>query len=430
MSILIPVLLLSVFLIMGVPIAIAMGITGGIGIYMTGGIDSLQGLFTTVPIGSVASYTLIVVPMFILMGEFLTVSKIMEDLFDTIQQWFGRLKGGLAYSTVTAGAIMGALIGSSTAASATLGSSVAPQMKNKGYNTKLTMGVISASGTIAMLIPPRTMFILYGIMTETPIDKLFIAGILPGIITVLAFYFIILLWAIKKPEDAPGSSEKISLMEKIKNTRKTLPTLILLFFVIFSIYSGIATIGEASAFAAFGAFLIPLFMKRITLQSFKTALSRTLKTSTMIFTIIIGATIFSYYVTITRIPSLILEFIGDMSVNRWVIIVIFVIIYLMLGFFMDSFAMLTLTVPITFPVITTLGFDPIWFGVLVIKATEIGLCTPPLGMNVYVASSAAGESIETTFKGVTRFVLMDILVLAVLVSFPIISTILPNLMTN
>jgi C4-dicarboxylate transporter, DctM subunit len=427
MEILIPISLLFIFLIIGMPVALAMGVSGGVGIYMVGGIDSLSGIFQATPYTSVAHYTLLVAPMFILMGELLTASKLTKDLFDVAQKWLGHLKGGLAIATVFASGLMGALIGSSTASAAALGSSAAPQMKKHGYNSKLTMGVVGISGTLAMLIPPSTMFIIYGIMTETPIDKLFIAGILPGILTALAFCLVVILWVYKKPEDAPRV-ESVPFSEKVKSMKTLWPVILLITFVIIAIYSGMVTITEASGFAAFGAFVIPLLMKRFTKKSLNHALNRALKTSTMIFTVIIGAMIFGYYLTITRVPHLILEMIGELSLSKWVVLTIFLIIYLILGFFMDQIAIFTLTLPITFPIIISLGFDPIWFGVLIIKTAEIGLCTPPMGLNAFVSSGAAGEKVETTFRGLVPFIIIDVVVLAILISIPGISLLLPNLM--
>lgn len=425
MEIIIPILLLFILMALGMPVAISMGVAGGIGLYLADGIHSLLGIFETAPYSSVASYALVVAPMFILMAELLSASKIVNDLFKAAHKWLGHLPGGLAIATIFASGMLGALSGSSTASAATISSSAAPQMKKYGYNPKLSMGVVSIGGTLSILIPPSTILIIYGIITESPIDQLFIAGIIPAFITAMGFCFVIILWAFIKPHDAPRVSPA-PYRERFESIRLLWPMLLLLTLVLLGIYFGFVTLTEAAGLAAVGAFIIPLIMKRFTFYSINNALNNTLKTTTMIFTIIIAGHIYGYYLTLTQITQRLIDFVAVLDVSRWTILFIIVAVYLILGFFMDQIAILLLTLPLTFPVAMSLGFNPIWFGIIVAKTAEIGLVTPPLGLNVFVAAGAAKENIITAFKGVVPFVIIDVIILLILIFFPFISIFLIN----
>ena len=423
MEILIPLLLLFLLMAIGMPVAISMGIAGGIGLFMTGGLYSLLGIFETTPYSSVASYAWVVAPMFILMAEFLSASRIINDLFKAAHKWFGHLPGGLGIASIFASGMLGALSGSSTASAATISASAAPQMKKYGYNPKLAMGVVSVGGTLSILIPPSTILIIYGIITESPIDQLFIAGVVPGVITALGFILVIVFWAKIKPQDAPRV-EPAPFIDRIKSLRLLWPILLLLISVLLGIYFGIVTLTEAAGLAAVGSFLIPLVMKRFTFSSINKALNNTLKTTTRIFTIIIAGHIYGYYLTITQVTQKLINFIGSLDVSKWTVMLVIVLLYLVLGFFMDQIAILLLTLPLTFPVAMSLGFNPIWFGIVVAKTAEIGLVTPPLGLNIFVAAGAAKENIATAFKGVVPFVIVDVIILVLLIFFPIISVFL------
>lgn len=419
-EIIIPFLLLFLFFVLGMPVALCLGLSGAVGLYMAGGLDSLLGVFETTPFSSVASYGLVVAPMFILMAEFLSASNLIKDFFKAANKWLGSLPGGLGIATVFVGAILGALSGSSTASAATLSSAAVPEMKKYGYDSKLVMGTVSISGTLSILIPPSTILIIYGIITESPIDKLFVAGIIPGILTAIGFALVVVVWALRKPEDAPRISA-VPMREKLESLNLLWPIIILMALVFTGIYTGFVTITEAAGLAAFGAFIIPLIMKRFTIQSINNALNRSLKTTTMIFTIIISGHIYGYYLAITQVTQKLVGFVGGLDVSKWVIMMVIVCVYLILGFFMDQIAILLLTLPLTFPVAMSLGFNPIWFGIIVAKTAEIGLCTPPLGLNVFVACGTVKEKISTGFKGVTPFVIVDLVILLVLIFIPMIS---------
>jgi C4-dicarboxylate transporter DctM subunit len=424
MLIYIPVLLLFVFLIFGVPVFLAMSMAGAIGLYLVGGFDTLLGIFSTNSFSSVAHYELLAVPLFILMAHFLTASNLTSDLFHVTQKWIGRLPGGLAIATIFAGAGLGALSGTSTGSAATLSAAAVPEMKKHGYSPKLAMGVVSISGTLAIMIPPSGTFIIFGLISGYSITDLFKAGIIPGILTAFVYILVVLIWVNRRPNDAPTLEEKIPFKEKITSLRYLWPILLLLLIVLVSIFSGWVTITEAAGIAALGSFLIPLVMKRFTFKRIKTALINALKTTTMIFSIIIGAMAFGYYLTLTQVTSKVVNFIAGLDVNAIYIMLALVLLYALLGFFMDQVAILFLTLPLTIPIVEALGLNVIWFGVLIVAAAETGLVTPPIGMNCYVTSGATGEKLETTFAGVTPFIIGQFAVILILFFFPWFATVL------
>ncbi|MFC4557921.1 TRAP transporter large permease [Virgibacillus kekensis] len=428
MTIFIPLLLLALFLIFGMPVAFAIGISGSVGLILAGGWDSFTGILLTAPYASVKSFLLSAIPMFILMASFMTVSGIMKDLINAAYKWLGRLPGGLGIATVFAGAVLGAVSGSSQASAATMASSVGPEMKKYNHKTPFILGVVSISGTLACMIPPSIVLILYGILTETSVGALLISGIIPGILTALGYIIVIFIWVKVKPEVAPKIDIKPTIKERISSLKTVWPMLVIIIAVLGGIYSGFITATEAGAVGALITFLVILFMGRFTFAKINSALNDAIKSSTMILTIIIGAHIFGYFLTITQITQQLVMLVEGMEVSRYVILLLIVFIYLILGLFMDQLAILILTLPLTFPIIISLGFNPIWFGIIVTKTAEIGLVTPPLGMNVFVASGASGLKASEGFKGVVWFVLMDLLVLAILILFPILSTWLPGKM--
>ncbi|WP_408011225.1 TRAP transporter large permease [Pseudalkalibacillus sp. A8] len=428
MTIIFPLICLVLFLAFGMPIAFALGVSGSIGILMFSGWDAFLGILQTTPYDSVKSFLMSAIPMFILMAAFMTVSGIMKDLFETAYKWLGKLPGGLAIATVFAGAMMGAVSGSSQASAAAMAKAVTPEMKKYNYNTALTMGVISISGTLAVMIPPSIILILYGILTETGVGSLLIAGIIPGILTALGYIIIIVFWVKLKPEVAPKIQLQLSMKERFKSLKKVWPMLLIIIAVIGGIYSGIVTATEAGALGAFITFVVVILMRRMNIKKFSIALNDTIQSTTMIMTIIIGAHIFSYFLTMTQITQNLVMMIEGMEISKYIILTFIILIYLILGFFMDQIAILILTLPLTFPIIISLGFNPIWFGILVTKTVEIGLVTPPVGMNVFVATGAAGVKTTEGFKGVTWFVLMDLFILLLLILMPFLTLWLPSLM--
>jgi tripartite ATP-independent transporter DctM subunit len=353
-----------------------------------------------------------------------------KDIFNACHKWLGRLPGGLGIATILAGAVLGAVSGSSTAAAATLSTSAVPQMKRYGYKTHFSMGVVSISGTLAILIPPSLALIMYGIFTETGVGSLLIAGIIPGILSALAYIVTVLIWVKRNPNVAPRIAEKPTFQEKVQSLRTIWPALVLFLVVIGGIYAGVVTATEAGALGAFATFVIVLLLRRLSFKNMNIAFKNTLRATAMIMTIVICAMVFGYFLTTTQVTQHLIEFIADSGVSKWTVLFFIVILYIVLGFFMDQIAILILTLPFTFPLMTSLGFDPIWFGILVTKLGEIGLITPPVGMNVFVAAGAAGVRPSEGFRGVTPFVICDMVVLLILILFPALSTWLPATMMN
>lgn len=424
------VLLMLVFLFMGMPVAFALGVAGAIGLYAYDGLDSMLGLLGTVPFRSAAHYTLSTVPMFILMAQFISVSRIVDDVFIAAQRWLERLPGGLAITTIFAAAGMAAMSGSSTASAATLSTMAVPQMIQHGYSPRTATGVVTVAGTLAIMIPPSIAFVLYGIITETSIGQLLIAGIIPGIITAAMYCLGILIWSKVSPGSMPASTSRYSFRERFDSLRTLWPFILLASIVVGSMYGGLATPTEAAALGAFGALVIPAAMRRMSLQDFTRAVVHSMKSTTMIFAIIIGAMIFGYFLTITESTQNLIAWIGSLDVNRWVILLFIVVLYLVLGCVMDQVAIILVTLPMVFPLITSLGFDPIWFGVICTKTAELGMATPPVGMNAYVVSATTKVPLDEVFRGTWPLLLMDLCSLALLLAFPALSTWLPSTMAG
>ncbi|CAM5791735.1 TRAP transporter large permease [Ottowia pentelensis] len=420
--------LMIVFLFSGMPVAFALGVAGAIGIYVYDGMDAVLGVLGTVPFRSAASYTLSTVPMFILMAQFISVSGTVDDVFTAAQRWLERLPGGLAVTTIFASAGMAAMSGSSTASAATLSTMAVPQMVKRGYSESLATGVVTVAGTLAIMIPPSIAFVLYGIITETSIGKLLIAGIIPGILTATMYTAAVIVWSKVRPHSMPRSSSVYSWKERFSSLNRLWPFMILATLVVGSMYAGFATPTEAAAVGAFGAFVIPLVMRRLTLRTFKSAALKTIESTAMIFAIIIGAMIFGYFLTVTQSTQSLIQYIGDLSYNRWVIMMLIILLYLVLGCIMDQVAIILVTLPLTFPLVTSLGFDPIWFGVICTKTAEIGMATPPVGINAYVVSATSKVPLDQVFRGAGPLIVVDLISLAILLAFPALSTWLPSTM--
>lgn len=422
MDIFVPILLLVVLLLTGMPVSFSMLTAGFVGIVMVTSLETALGLAQTVPFREAAHYTLITIPMFVLMAEFITKGGLAKDIFTSMTVWSGRVPGGAIIATIGASAGLGAICGSSAAAASTMGRVAIPELKRLGYSPKLAVGSVAVAGTLAIMIPPSTALILYAILTGTSIGAMLLAGILPGILTGLAYavcaYFLARS-AIARGEARRG--EPFSVWDKIKSIRTLWPFAILIFTVLYGIYSGIVSAVEASALGAAAALLILICLRRITFHEMRDSLKSTAQLSSMIFLIIIGASVFGYFLTVARVPSMLLDALMSAGLGRWGILFLILFAVLLMGFFMDQVAILSLALPLVFPVVMELGFNAIWFGILFVALAEIGLVTPPMGLNVFVASAAGGESVETGFRGVWPYVLVQLVVLAVLIAWPQIS---------
>lgn len=419
--------LLVVFLVLGLPVAMAMALSGAAGLYALGGMPFLVGILRTVPLSTASSYEIITIPMFILMAEFVILSGVASDLFGAAMIWVGRLRGGVAMATALAGAGFGAISGSSTAAAATLASTSLPAMISQGYDPKLAGGVVAISGTLAMLIPPSIALILYGIIADIPIGDLLVGGVVPGLIVTLAIILTVALLVRLDPAAAPPG-RAYSMAEKFASLRRVGPMILLFVVVTGAIYGGIATPTEASGLGAFLALLLAAWQRRLGWRALGHALRSAARTSCMILFIILGASIFGYFLTLSRVTNDLTAWIGGLDLPPLAIMAVILLGYIVLGFFMDQIAILILTVPVILPLVRELGFDPVWFGVIVVVTAEVGMVTPPMGMNVFVVARYTRRPLAEIFRGVMPHVWAHLIVIALLVAFPGLILWLPSTM--
>jgi tripartite ATP-independent transporter DctM subunit len=409
-------------------IGFAMGIIGFAGFALLTSFGAGISMIGMVTYKTGASYTLTVVPLFILMGLFSNFSRMGYDLYQTVYRWIGFLPGGLAMATVVACAGFAAISGSSLATAAIMGMVALPEMKRFNYDSALATGCVAAGGTLGILIPPSTIMIIYGILTEQPIGALFIAGILPGILLTFLFLLTIYLLTRRNPLLAPAGP-RFPWKERFLTLKNTGSVIFLFALVIGGLYSGWFSPTEAAGVGAFGAFAIAAIKGRLTGNNLLSSLRETALTTAMVFTILIGANILGYFMTVSRIPESLSGLIVSLGLHRYVVISIICIIYIVLGCLMEGMAIMVLTLPVVFPLIMQMGFDPIWFGVIVTLLIEIGLITPPVGVNVFIISGIAKEvPMYTIFRGIVPFFLAMILCLILLIAFPQIALFLPQTM--
>ncbi|MCC2632422.1 MAG: dicarboxylate transporter-DctM subunit [Ramlibacter sp.] len=409
--------LLFGLLAIGMPVAFALVFTGSLGLYLVGGWDAMVGVLSTAPLSTASSYELISVPLFILMAEFVIMSGVADNLFKAAATWVGRVPGGLGMATALAGAGFGAISGSSTASAATLSSTTMPAMLKAGYDPKLAGGVVAISGTLAMLIPPSIALILYGIIADVSISALLIGGVIPGILVTLVIMATVLVLVTIHPASAPRG-RAYTMGEKFRSLKVVGPMVFLFMAVTGVIYTGIATPTEASGLGALGAFLIAAWERKLTRAALAKALVHAAHASCMIIMIIVCAKVFGYFITLTQSAQAIVAWVGALDVSRWVVIALVLLGYLVLGCLMDQVAILILTVPIVLPLMKALGFDPVWFGVIIVVMAEVGLVTPPVGLNVFVVARYAKRPLAEIFKGVLPHVFSHLLLVVVMVAFP------------
>jgi C4-dicarboxylate transporter DctM subunit len=420
------VLVLLMFL--KIPVGFVMAIVGFAGFGLLISWDASLSLLARDVFSIFSSYNLTVIPLFVFMGQVAHHSGMSGRLFNTAHKFLGHLPGGLAIATIGACAGFSAICGSTSATAATMASVALPQMKKYNYDPALATGVVAAGGSLGILIPPSTIFIIYGIMTEQSIGKLFMAGVLPGILLTLLFILTIVIWTRLRP-DICEKAPKAAWKERIASLTGVIETFILFIIVMGGLFAGLFTPTEAAAIGAFGTLLIALIGRNLSWRGLIRSLDETTRVSCMIFVIVAGATVFGHFLAVTGIPANVGIWVSGLSLPPPVIIGLILLVYLVLGCLMDSLAMIMLTIPIFFPVVTTLGYDPIWFGVIIVLVTEMGVITPPVGINVYVVAGVARDvPLHIIFKGATHL-LMALLVTAVLlILFPQIATYLPSLM--
>ncbi len=418
---------LFALMLLRVPVGIAMGTVGVLGFgYMIGDIRPALKLLSQSPIRTATDAEFAVIPLFLLMGAFASASGMSRELFRASNTFLGHLRGGLGIATIAACGGFAAICGSSVATAATFSKVAYPEMRQFGYPQSFSTGVIAAGGSLGIMIPPSTVFAVYGLITEQDIGKLFIAGIVPGIIAVGMYIATINLIAFLRPGFLP-KTPRHSWAERMESVRDIWAVVLLFIFVIGGLYAGMFTATEAAGMGAAGAFIIAVARRKLSRADFWRCLIESLRTTAAVFTILIGALIFGYFLTITQVPQKLTAFLTGLGIGPYGVLILIMLMYLVLGCIMDAMAMIILTVPIVFPVITALGFDPVWFGVIIVMTVELGLIHPPVGMNVFVIKSVIREvKLSTVFYGVMPFVLTDILRLAILITFPILATWLPS----
>ncbi len=428
MTLFLIITLLVVLILVGAPIAYSLLIVAVGGLLMQLGPLPTLGILQTSPYRSSASFLLTTIPMFVLMAEFLAGGRMARDIFRAGHVWLGHMRGGMAVATTVASALLAALLGSSPAAAATMSSIAVPEMRKYGYDDRLSLGIVASAGTLAVIIPPSLILILYGILTENSIGQLFVAGLVPGIMTAVGYLLLVNIWTRIEPSIAPVAEQRFTREDKIATLRPVLPALLLIAVVLGGIYSGFVTPSEAGALGAFGAFVIGVVFSGLRRKGILGALERTARTTSMIFAIIIAASIFGYYLTSTQVAQNAILWVQDSQFSALTVLIAVLFVYLILGAFLDPVSILVLTLPLAYPLIISLGYDAIWFGIIATKMIEIGLVTPPVGINVFVTAGAINANLRDAFAGAIRFILVDIIVVALLITFPEIVTFLPNLL--
>ena len=409
-----------------VPIGIAMGIAGVGGFALLSGTTPALNLLANVPLSVLTDYNLSVIPMFILMGAFASHSGMSTELFQAGRAWLGHRRGGLALASIAACGGFSAINGSSVATAATMTQVALPEMRRAGYNPGFSAGLIAAGGTLGIMIPPSVIMVLYGIMTETDITKLFAAGIIPGIMAI-AFYCVVVAIVARLRPDALPRGERHGWTERFASLRPLWAVVVLFVFVLGGIYGGLFTVQEAAGVGAIGTLAIGMVRKRLGWKQIKAALIGALRVSSAIMMIVVGAYLFGYFLTITQFTQNAVEFLVHLPVGPYGVLALIMVGYLILGAVMDELAMILLTVPIVFPAMMQLGFDPVWFGVIVVMAVTFGMICPPVGMNVFVINSIARDvPLGSIYKGTMPFIAVDVVRLLILCAFPALSLWLPG----
>jgi len=421
--------LLVFFLFLGMPIAFVMMFVGFLGIGYLASINAALPVVAKTIYETASYYPYTIIPLFILMGGFAGNAGITRELYETFDKWFRRLPGGLSIATITTCAFFAALSGSSVAASAAMGTIAIPEMRRFNYSPKLAVGTVAAGGTLSFLIPPSLGFVIYGMLTEQSIGKLLISGIIPGILLSSTFILIIVFMVRKNPGLAPSNPEGVSFKEKLLALKGVWETIIVFMIVMGASNLGFINPTEAGAIGALALFVIILLKRRLTLQNLFASLFEAARISVLVLFLVAGANVFSYFLALSTIPMAVSSWMGGLEVSRYVVLAIIISIYLVLGCFLDAISMMVLTLPVIFPVVKALGFDPIWFGVVCVIMMEAGLITPPVGLNVYTLAGVVKDvPMQTIFRGAAPFLLSMIAVVILITLFPEIALFLPSMM--
>ncbi len=422
-------LLVFLLLFLGMPIAFALMLVGFLGLSHLSSLEAALPVLARTFYEVAAHYPYTVIPLFIVMGGFAASAGLTHELYNAFDKWFRRLPGGLGVATIAACAGFAAVSGSSVATAATMATVALPEMRRFGYSPRLATGCIAAGGTLGFLIPPSIGFVVYGMLTEQSVGKLLIAGVVPGLILALAYVGIVIFKVRLRPELAPSSTEPVSLRERIRALWGIWETLIVFTVVMGGVYKGIFTPTEAGAVGATMLLLAAMLKGKLNKTVLFEALREAMRVSVMVLTLVAGANIFSYFLALTTIPTQVAAWATGLEVSRYVILGFILLIYLFLGCFLDAISMMVLTLPVIFPMVLDLGFDPVWFGVIAVLMMEAGLITPPMGLNIFtVAGVATDTPVEEIFKGAAPFLLAIFAVVILITIFPQLALFLPSKM--
>lgn len=420
---------LLILLAIGLEIAFSLALVGIVGLYMIGGTTLAEGLLATIPYSSVASFTLVVLPMFILMGEFAVVAGMAHQAYVSARIWLGRMPGGLMMTAIGASAVFAAVSGSSMAATATIGRVSIKEMREQGYNSGLAAGTVAVAGTLAALIPPSALLVFYALLTNQSISRMLMAGVIPGLLSATLFMFTAYVLGRRLPNMVPVLPQSSGWPERLSSLRMIAPFGTLVLVVLGGIYSGLVTATEAAAFGALVALILLAVSGKLSWSALHQALSSTARISCMIFVIIIGGMLFSRFLAFSGIPLALTGFIGGLEISPVAIVIVMMLILTVLGMFIDPVGMLMLTLPFFFPIVKELGLDPIWFGVLIVLQAELGVITPPIGMHLLVIAKIAPDvPLLHIVLGTLPYLICQVLLLALVIMFPQIALWLPGQM--
>jgi C4-dicarboxylate transporter, DctM subunit len=415
-----------VLLAAGLSVGISMAVVGFVGYWALRSFGPAMVVLKYAPFTSASNYDFSCIPLFLLAAYVVFQAGFGRDMFDIAAKWLGRLPGGLAIATVGGCAGFAAIDGSSVATTVSMSAVALPEMKRYGYASSLAVGSIAAGGTIGILIPPSNLLIIYGVITQTSIISLFLAGAIPGILEAVFYWITILVICTRNPNLGPKGAS-YSFREKVTSLRAIWPLVVLIGIVMGGLIAGWYTPVEAGSMSAAIAILLSVLLRRLNWQKFKQALIDTLKITGMLYVLVTGAYIFMPFITLSTLPTQLSTFVTNLNVPPIVVMMLIILVYIILGCFMESLSMVLITIPIFFPVCVHLGYDPIWFGIIVVRVVEIGMVTPPFGINAYTMSTISGVPIDQVFKGLIPFIIADILNVALLLLVPQIPLFLPSL---
>lgn len=411
------VLLLLVLILVRVPVSFAVLGAGIVGLFCIEGFKVVNGVLETAPATSVMSYSLSAVPLFIWMAQLIMLSGLLDSLFGAARSVVGRIRGGTGVASVAAGTAFAAVSGSSTASAATLAQTSTVKMIDEGYDPKTAGGIVAVVGTLAAMIPPSIVLVFYAITAEVSVGDQLVSGFFPGIIIAIVIVATMYISMLRQPDSVPHGARS-TWSEKGKALVEASPLILVFGAVVGSIYLGLATPTEAAALGCLAAFILVLFKRKFSIQGMVITLVETVKSTAMIFAIIVGAHVFGHFLTETQVTPTLVKWVSELSIPAFVIMLGIAAIYVVLGFFMDQIAIIALTVPVTLPLVEALGYDPIWFGIFIVLLAEVGLVTPPLGLNVFVVARSAGRRVEEVFRGAFPYVIAMLLVALAFLIWP------------